>query len=286
MPAGCRSLLICLVLFAGCKNRDLVENELRARDIQFREAVAELGMAEARSNALQREVETLRKGAPISPEQAQQTFGLKRILLARSTSGYDNDGLPGDEALQVVVEPRDHDDHTIKTPGTLHILAMEITPQGIKAPIGSWVVEPDRLQRSWKQGLLSTGYTVVLAWKTFPRSENVRVIARLVLSDGRVFETDKDIRVRVVPGAPGRSDGPIECPPDAVDPLLLPVGHAGTADVSSVSFRPPLRPASQPRWVPVLLEETIRLGAPVPDSPPPPRPNDTRLSAPLPADRP
>src|SRR5437868_839597 len=123
MRVGYRLSWICFLLaLAGCRNRDLVENELRARDTQFREAVEELGRTEARNDALQREIEALRKGAPVTPEQAAQTFGLKRIVLGRGTGGYDNDGLPGDEALQVLIAPHDQDEHTIKTPGTLHIL--------------------------------------------------------------------------------------------------------------------------------------------------------------------
>src|SRR5882672_3523446 len=87
--------LLGSLLLAGCKNRELVENELRARDIQYREALEELGRSEARVDSLEREVGALRHGAKVTPEQAAQMFGLKRIVLGRLTCGYDNDGLPG-----------------------------------------------------------------------------------------------------------------------------------------------------------------------------------------------
>src|SRR5687767_15118264 len=105
MKAGCRSsfFLLALVLLSspavsGCKkNNDLLENELRARDIQYREALDELGKAELRNDSLYRENEALRKGSKLTPEQAAQTFGLRRIVLGRGTGGTDEDGLPGDE---------------------------------------------------------------------------------------------------------------------------------------------------------------------------------------------
>ena len=255
-------VLFCLV--PGCRNNDLVENELRARDMQYREALEELGRADSRTDAMQREIEALRKGARLSPEQAAQTFGLKRIALARGTGGLDNDTLPGDEVLQVIVEPRDTDDHIIKAPGTLYVLALEISPQGLKTPFSSWTVDPEKLRASWKQSLLSTGYSLTLPWKNFPLTENVRVVVRLVLSDGRVFETDRDVKVRLLPGAPRRPEGaPLDCPipPGAVDPFALPAGHTaahpGTKEQAA--------PASL--WQPVPLDNAVQLGAPVPLGP-------------------
>src|SRR5262245_8147624 len=109
----------------ACRNNDRVENELRARDIQYREALQELGRAESRNHALLREMDALHKGSKLLPEQAAQIFGVKRIVLGRGTGGQDDDGLPGDEALRVLLEPRDEADHTIKAPGTLQVAALE-----------------------------------------------------------------------------------------------------------------------------------------------------------------
>ena len=55
------------------------------------------------------ELEAIR-GSPagrISPEMASQTYTLRSLALGRQTGGYDNDDIPGDEALQVGVEPPD-----------------------------------------------------------------------------------------------------------------------------------------------------------------------------------
>src|SRR5262245_14158455 len=102
MFAALASAFLATLLSCGCRNnQELVENDLRARDLQYREALDELLKSEGRTEALQRENEALRKGSKITPEQAALTYGLKRITLGRGTHGYDEDGLPGDEALQV-----------------------------------------------------------------------------------------------------------------------------------------------------------------------------------------
>ncbi|MCI0379124.1 MAG: hypothetical protein L0215_16065 [Gemmataceae bacterium] len=248
------TFLLCLCASA-CKNKDLVENELRARDIQYREALEELGKAETRNDSLLREVEALRKGSKLSPEKAALTFGLKRIALGRGTMGLDDDGLPGDEKLQVVVEPRDVDDHFIKTPGRLQIVVMEINFQGVKMHLCTYVIEPVQLRQHWKQGLLSTGYHLQLPWKAFPQNENLRIIARLVLSDGRIYETDKDIKVRLVPGAAPRPEFPPPTPLPDEGPAILPSNHVER------------RATPVSNWQPAPLTGAVELGRPIPIAP-------------------
>lgn len=264
MRKGCRLALLVLLLPCGCRhNNDLVERELRQRDQQFREALDELGKAEHQNLAQQHEIEALRHGASITPEQAAQTFGLRRITLGRGTGGVDNDRLPGDEALQVILEPRDTDDHIIKAPGTLYVLAVEINSQGIKTPISSWTVTPEQLRHSWKQGLLSTGYSLILPWKGFPQTENVRVVGRLVTADGRAYETDKDIKVRLVPGAPPRPQGALDCPipPEAITPFTAPTAHTDQRPPNAIGTAP----ASH--WQAVPLDGAVQLGRPIPVPP-------------------
>lgn len=291
MPAGSRLLLILslpllLPWFTGCggrRNQELLENELRARDFQYREALEEMRRAEGRNDSLLREIEALRKGSKLPPEQAGQLYGLRKILLGRGTGGEDRDGIPGDEALSVFVEPRDSDDHTVKMPGKLTITALEINFQGVKVPLCSWDISQEQLRQSWKQGLLSTGYHLILPWKVFPKEENVRVVAQVVLPDGRVFEADKDIRVRVVPGKARRmeegpppnllpQETPSTTPPaDDGDPFALPSGKLTPAGWQRTVHRPKVTPLPT-QWEPVPLRKSIQIGRPEPFAAPgPPR---------------
>ena len=207
---------LLLLGLAGCRgsNCDLVEAELRTREMQLLDIRSERDNLVAHNQALQREINALRGGSPFktSPEEASQTYPLHSLVLGRQTGGLDEDGQPGDEALQVFVEPRDGDGHTLKAPGTLTVHAFEITTEGLKKPLCSWEVSADELRRSWKSGLLSTGYSLVLPWKVWPSYDKVRVVAQFTLTDGRVFEQDKDVTVRLVPPAhrkppPGPADG-------------------------------------------------------------------------------
>jgi hypothetical protein len=283
MLARCRGAFFLLFLplaflVTGCAHNrsDRVESDNRTKAMLLQDALEQQRISEARIAALQAENDALRQGAKITPEQAAATYGLKRIVLGRGTGGYDHDNIPGDELLQVVVEPRDTDDHTIKSPGTLQISALEITPQGLKVPLCMWDIPPEQLRSSWKQGLLSTGYTLTLPWKVLPVVENVRVVVRFVTPDQRVYEADKDIKVRLVPGAAQKRPEmlPNVCPTPAESvPLIVPTGRV----TSSTSHSP--APPRQDDWQPVTsssfpspsgpqttvpAQDTVTLGRPQP----------------------
>jgi len=227
--------LLGLSLFAffvaGCKNKDLLEAQLRTRDNDLRVLREELERMEGYNCALQGEVSALRGGPQVdrvSPEFAGQTYTLKSIQLGRLTGGLNDDNDPGDEALQVLVEPKDYDGHTIKAPGGLVISVFETTPEGIKKPLSTWQIPASRLHAKWRSGLFSTGYYFVFPWKVYPTYDRIRIVAQLTLSDGRVFEADKDASIKLVPeqyrkkGVP-QSD-PLEAPPDPADEPPLPLG--------------------------------------------------------------
>jgi hypothetical protein len=234
---------------SGCRRADLVEAELRTRERELRETRSKLDSSEFYNQALQSELGELRKSGqpgcssslhPLTPERASQIYTLKEIVLGRQTGGYDDDSFPGDEALQVVLEPRDPDGQSIKAPGHLTVTALLISPEGLKAPFSTWEITPDQLRRTWRNGLLSTGYYVVLPWKIWPASSRMRVIAQFKLADGRVFEADKDVTIRLPPNLRGLGDHqPPGSPPHQVFP------HMPPADKNE----PPELPGPQPREV-------------------------------------
>lgn len=210
---------LLVLLLAGCRNCDLVEAELRTREREIRELHADFLRVECENEALHREVRGLRQSTSHpTVEEASQSNTIRQIVLGRQTGGADEDNCPGDEALVIVCEPRDGDGHALKAPGKLVVEALEINREGLKSPLGTWELSDAELRRTWRSGLLSNGYHVTLPWKSWPTSDRLRVVARLTLPDGRAFEADKDVRIRLTAAAHRK---PMSAPPPT---LKLPDG--------------------------------------------------------------
>lgn len=208
----------CL-LTSGCRNGgEKVEAELRRRDAELREVRDELCQAQLMNESLQRELHHIEQTVPVpgGVEAIHAIAGVKDIVLGRQTGGYREDC--GDSALQVILEPRDCENHTIKAPGLLRVYALEIGTDGIKKPLTNWEVPPEKLSRLWKSGLWSSGYTVILPWNVWPTTEKLRVVAQFVLPDGRTFEADKDITIRLPSAEQRKSPSLPPSPPPSAPP--------------------------------------------------------------------
>jgi hypothetical protein len=215
------SIVVCL---AGCRsNSALVESELRQRDSQVRELRDEVGRCGAYNQALEQELRNLR-GEGLPPDAAERGgpgYPVRSLAIGRGTGGRDDHGLPGDEALEVHLEPRDPEGNATKVPGTAIVQVAEIGPDGIKRPLSSWDISQDELRRSWRSGLLTTGYVLVLPWKVWPSIEKLRVTVQLRLQDGRLFEADRDVTVRVAPANLRPLPAPVVAPaPELPGPPL------------------------------------------------------------------
>jgi hypothetical protein len=231
-----------LALFAGCRshqNSSLVEAELRTREREIRAMRDDLARCQTFNDALVRELHerTVCPPAGIVPAPGVTEIPptlmaglIKQVTLGRGTAGIDDDGLPGDEALQVVVVPQDYDGSAIKAPGNLVVQAFEVTAEGAKVPLSRWDVPALQLQRLWRSGLFTTGYFVALPWKTWPSSEKLRVVVQFTtLPDNRPFEAERDVTIKLPPGGRPRavptSEAPLQprlpdCPLEG--PLVVP----------------------------------------------------------------
>jgi hypothetical protein len=286
------ALLLGLALAAGvlgCRSANkngIVEAELAARESDVRLLKDELDRSEKLNFDLVRELQAMRgQPGPLGLiERPTTPYPVQSIQLGNLTSGRHNLSLAGDDGLEVMVEVRDREDQALKVPGDLVIEALEINPEGLKMPLTVWRVCAADLRGKWKQGLFNTGYLLELTFPAdgLPRQEKLRIIARFTLLDGRTFEAEKDIRVRVIPEAnrprvvtPPNPSPPRTPPPSTAEPPTLP------APMPVPSLTPqgpapaevPLLPAPSP--VPTLPEPT-----PGADSPGPVLP--ARLLRPLP----
>jgi hypothetical protein len=190
-----------------------------------------------------------------TPHTSGPFLPVKEIALGRGTGGVNADGEPGDDGLMVVIVPKDEDGSAVKVPARALVAAWEITPAGLKNPIGSWEVPSDKLRRTWKSGIISSGYFLTVPWQTPPATDKVRVAVRLVTSDGRTYEADRDVAVR-----------PIGPPRGNILPYPQPaVGEPGGDPRPPGGGRQPLHPDPAPPGLPsVVPPGTEELPPPTP----------------------
>ena len=272
----------------------MVEQELAAREEDLRLLEEEVEHSKAYACALEGEIRSLRG---LGPHQRPilGTSAIQTLSLGRLTAGLDNSPGDGDDALQVLLVPEDVEGHAVKVPGTALIQAYQISPEGTKHLLSTWHVNPDQLSSSWRNGLLSTGYSLILPWQHPPQSDKLRVLARLQVADGRTFEADKDIQIRVpayrklqVPRMP-HADETLP-PPHPVDvlpptPVSPPVGEqpGPTIPVEPVPVAPPVAVPHPPTIPPVEPNPRPTLPFPTPVDPKRGVPTVPELPAPHPA---
>lgn len=179
--------------------RDMLESQMRQQERAMRDMNDELGRSRAISTSLVMENQSLR-GVPPTPVPEPAKAPIKGIELGRGTGGVDEDRVNGDEVLQVVVEPKDVDGHTVKIPGTLHLQVYEVQSEGLKVPLCNWDIGPEQLRKAYKSGLFQSGYVLILPWKNQPSKEKLRLVAQLRLESGQAFEVEKDFKVNLPAG--------------------------------------------------------------------------------------
>jgi hypothetical protein len=256
-----RFRLVCcafafLALLGGCRSGQksaLTEAELRTREREVRDLQTDLRRAENMNQAMARELTDRRQCTtpPYPPSSSVEgpasIMGsmVKEVLLGRGTGGIDDDGWPGDEALQVVLVPQDVDGHAVKVPGSLVVIVFEVTSDGLKVPLDRWDIAPLQLQRNWRNGLFSTGYYISLPWRKWPASEKLRVVAQFTtLPDGRVLEADRDVKIRLMPGGP--RGVPVSGPPGTIVMPPAPRGDAPFAPEFPAPCFPDENPLTPP----------------------------------------
>ena len=112
------------------------------------------------------------------------------------------------------------------------------------------------MRQSWKQGLFATGYYFTLPWQTWPQHENLRVTIHFVLSDSRVFEADRDVKVRLLP----RDLLPTPTPtPTPNEPAVI---RESKWSPFREDMRATPRPTPPGNWQPAPLGEVVELGRP------------------------
>ncbi len=287
-------LIFCLPfafcsLSSGCKSPNYkLESELRHRDNDIDYLRTELSRSKTYNKAMEMELRASRGEVPLGTpyDPMAKVYPLKTITLGRQTGGVDLDGQPGEEALQVIIEPKDAEGHTVKVPANVLIQVIEISTEGLKTPLSTWQISSDELSKSWRNGLLTTGYALSMQWKLWPNSDKLRVQVQFKLDDGRLFEAEKDFVLKMPP-AYLRKTPAIEtqvAPPTSN--MLIPMPGLIPAPAKSTNNIPLPTPMKEPLPpLPAPMPNNIPLPNPMKEPLPPlpaPKPEPNTNSNPLP----
>lgn len=264
-------LLMLFLLFTlplvGCKSPcDKVESALRVTEEQLTKAREDLSRQGVYTAALEHEMRIVR-GEVIagSPGKPVAVYPVRSLALGNQTGGHDSPSGLGDDGLQVIFIPRDAQSQPIQVPGDAMLQVLEISAEGHKRLLSSWYIDRDQIKASWKNGLLSQGYNVILPWKVLPGSEKLRLVAHFRLEDGRVFEADRDVSIRLPKGAAVRA-----MPVVVSDPTPMPTPTPILPQPKTILTPPAPTPPAPTPPAPVIPTRPMPTVDPVPVVPPTP----------------
>lgn len=203
--------LVPALLLPSCRSggKDKLESTIRQRDQRIIQLQEDIDKLAGYNLALQTEVRIMRgQPLPSSCDPFTPLYPVRSVVVGRSTTPIDDDRLPGDEGVQVVLEPRDADGKLQRAPACASVTIVEVDGQGLKSPIGTWDYSAEQMRASWKQGLLTSGFVLNCLWQAPPKSDRVKILASFTMEDGRRFEAEKELAIKPPVDRSGAMPGP------------------------------------------------------------------------------
>ena len=223
MRAATRMSLLFVLATVGCGGRgnvDLLESRLREQEdrlstvkSQLDEARSELTIARKESRALRNQLADRGKPA-LLPERADALFRANGVQFNQLfTGGLDRDGHAGDELLIATLVPHDAQGEMVKLPGRIQLEAFDLAQSGEKRTIGRWEFDTDQAIQHWHRGYLASGYMFRLPWQQVPKHSRLLLHARLTVSDGRQFDTTREVTITPPTETLAQNQTPPRLPP-------------------------------------------------------------------------
>ena len=201
---GMSALLFAGVL--GCSSAGdvgLLEEELRQKETMIAELDTQVVQMRQELAASQVEMNSLREqmagsDGGLVAEQAATLARAEKIAFHRLlTSGLNQDDLPGDERLSVLLTPLDGEGELIKLPGRIELTLFDHSLPEAQQKIGHWAFSTDEAKDAWHKGFTASGFLFELPWQTPPKSGKLTLHGRLTAPDGRQFDTTSQVAVRL-----------------------------------------------------------------------------------------
>lgn len=196
--------LVTVLAVSGCVARgnvDVLEAELRDQEDRLFTLQSQLQSTRHDLAATERETDSLRQQLAdrgektLAPEQADAVFSAVGLRFRNLLTGtLDRDGKPGDDAVNVVIEPHDADGGTVKLPGAMRFELVEA--DGLRS-VGQWEFTAEETRDRWRNGLMGEGFVFRLNWESPPQKERVWLRAELTTVDGRRFTATRELKVEL-----------------------------------------------------------------------------------------
>jgi hypothetical protein len=118
-------------------------------------------------------------------------------LNPRCTGGIDLDGMPGDDGLSVLIEPRNALGQFVGEPAAVSIVLLDPLQRGDRARFARWDFDRSAAQRMMKNQGLDRGLHVRVPWPDVPpTTDRLHLFVRYTTDDHRILEADREILIR------------------------------------------------------------------------------------------
>jgi hypothetical protein len=143
--------------------------------------------------ATPREIQPAAPEAIPPPADMQVTHIFLNPLL---TGGADFDRQPGDEGLNIVLEPRNAADEYVPQAGAVSVVVLDPAKEGEAARIARWDFTLTATQQKLQSTSAAKGIRLEMPWPASPPTANqLKLFVRYETADGRRLQTDRDIYI-------------------------------------------------------------------------------------------
>jgi hypothetical protein len=174
---------------------------------------------------------------------------IERLAINRlMTGGHSFSGKPGDDGLLVVFAARDSSGRPLSAAGDVSIVAIDPQLSGPAARVARWDFAAPEVAAHYRQGPLVNAFHFELLWPDrSPEHGELKLFVRLTTADGRRFEDNQTVRVRLPGEPPSPSTWTKPEPPQRWAPATLPSGAQFNpeADAAAAGDAPPVPPIAK-----------------------------------------
>lgn len=181
-------------------------------------------------------------------------------LRTEETAGFDADGQPGDEGIEVVLDALDAQGRAIAAPAEVAVVVLDPALEGQAARVARWDIAAEQLARSFVPRGSGSTMRLKLTWPGAPPQHGqLHLFVRYTTADGRPLKVDQPIRVAMPGERLSRWAPALPSPPSATGPSpavsmadrrAAPWRAGQTSPAATPTTSPPTAPLARPTWSP------------------------------------